>query len=169
LTSSPEKTVLCGWRKRRNPAEVRTRPRRGRFCEEGGEICPVKPFSGTGREHGHPAEVRTRPPPRCDRVLSANQMNRIQREEVQFWNSLSRRELFCAVGEQNSPNTQILDSRRKLFCVGGGRASPGHHPHKTLSMHGARTPAPRQGADPSAAEVLWSLFSQVIIGHLDKT
>ena len=47
-----------------------------------------------------------------------------------------------------------FDSRRELFCVGGGRAKPAHHPHKTLSMHGARTPAPYRGADPSAAKVL---------------
>ncbi len=42
---------------------------------------------------------------------------------------------------------------RKLFCVGGGRAKPAHHPHKTLSMHGASTSESRRGADPSAAKV----------------
>ena len=35
----------------------------------------------------------------------------------------------------------------------GGRAKPAHHAHKILSTHGAKTSAPRQGADPSAAQV----------------
>ena len=43
--------------------------------------------------------------------------------------------------------------RGKLFLVGAGRAKPGQHPPKTLFRHGARTPASRQGAVPSAAEV----------------
>ena len=50
--------------------------------------------------------------------------------------------------------------RGKLFLVGAGR-----HPPKTLSRHGARTSAPRRGADPSAAEVRRRSFSRATIGR----
>jgi len=87
---------------------------------------------GTGRERRYPAEVRTRPLPRHYQILPVIKFNGTE-----------------PVGEK----ILKVPYRRELFCVRGGRATPAHHAHKTLSMHGARTSAPRQGADPSATGV----------------
>ena len=73
------------------------------------------------------------------RSLSANQMNFIQREGVRFWN--------------RGPLTFFPRANCFVWGWRAGEARP-PTPHKTLSMHGARTSAPRPGADPSAAKML---------------
>ena len=52
-----------------------------------------------------------------------------------------------------------FSSLRELFWLRGGPASPARLATKTLSMHGAKTPMPRRGADPSAAKYyqIWSV------------
>jgi len=55
------------------------------------------------------------------------------------------------------PESFELILPNQLFLVGGRRVSPAAHPPKTLFRHGARTSEPREGPDPSAAEVRLNL------------
>jgi len=87
-------------------------------------------------------------------LAPATQQNVLQRGRTVLCAGRRRGRL---AGERTRP---LPHPTGELFLVGAGRASSGQHPPKTLSWHGAKTSAPRRGADPSAAKVRSSFVSQ---------